>query len=617
MHDILIFIKQGFNLKSTTKSELFWGIFFYSSLIITFLIYSEGITAGLQFDDRVNLKGLAKISDITTAIHFILNGNAGPLGRPIALFTFALQGYAWPSSPEILLNWNILIHLLNGILVTWLALILSQTITSASKVKPEIGVLAGLIWLLSPILVSSSLFIIQRMTTLSATFVFIGLIVYTKVRIAAQNTPEEHIFKLSLTLILFTVLAAFTKENGALLPFYILAMEVTLFSNEKYSSTHVIWRSWKKTFLFLPLVIILIYLIQIAHYSDNIILRKGFSADERIANQGLILWEYIINGLIPRPSVIGPFHDTYLPLAPGKYLLGLLLFGASICLTFLAGFYQKKAPLLCFAILWFFLGHILESTTIALELYFEHRNYVPLFGPIFALTAYALNLKNSRPIVLSCITFYLIMLSGVTYMTTNLSGNKLLAAEIWAKDNPGSVRATAYLVKQLQEQKNLTAAFNVLHNFNINYPISLGLQVEELVMACVITPEADHSEYLDKIQKLAQTVRFEKWATQLPERLHATLIKTKCNNISFRSVGQIADYYINNKGYQASPASLYNLYSLKGFIHLQYAEHEKALKNFDIALNHYFTHNLFKLALTTAKKHNRLDLIEKWNKMAQ
>jgi hypothetical protein len=102
-------------------------------------------------------------------------------------------------------------------------IVLSQTISSDNKVKPDIAILVGLVWLLSPILVSSSLFIIQRMTTLMATFIFMGLIFYTKARIAVQNTPEKYLLKLSFIVISFTLLAIFCKENGALLPLYILA----------------------------------------------------------------------------------------------------------------------------------------------------------------------------------------------------------------------------------------------------------------------------------------------------------------------------------------------------------------------------------------------------------
>ena len=47
-----------------------------------------------------------------------------------------------------------------------------------------------------------------------------------------------------------------------------------------------------------------------------------------------------------------------------------------------------------FAVLFFLAGHILESSIFPLELIFEHRNYLPSFGPWFALGVSGLLLAN-------------------------------------------------------------------------------------------------------------------------------------------------------------------------------------------------------------------------------
>ena len=57
----------------------------------------------------------------------------------------------------------------------------------------------------------------------------------------------------------------------------------------------------------------------------------------------------------------------------------------------------SRYPLVCFAVLFFFLNHAIESSIIPLEIIFEHRNYLPsmfLFAPIAA--AIVVQLKNWR-----------------------------------------------------------------------------------------------------------------------------------------------------------------------------------------------------------------------------
>ena len=69
---------------------------------------------------------------------------------------------------------------------------------------------------------------------------------------------------------------------------------------------------------------------------------------------------------------------------------------AIVLLVATAWKYRKKAPVYTFAVFWFLGGHILESTVVPLELYIEHRNYLPLLGPIFAVIYFAVQ-QETRP----------------------------------------------------------------------------------------------------------------------------------------------------------------------------------------------------------------------------
>ena len=46
---------------------------------------------------------------------------------------------------------------------------------------------------------------------------------------------------------------------------------------------------------------------------------------------------------------------------------------------------RRRHPAMALAVLFYFGAHLLESSSIALELYFEHRNYIPamlMFWPL-------------------------------------------------------------------------------------------------------------------------------------------------------------------------------------------------------------------------------------------
>ena len=113
---------------------------------------------------------------------------------------------------------------------------------------------------------------------------------------------------------------------------------------------------------------------------------RSFTMLERTLTQPRILLEYL-SIFLPLPERLSIVHDvtlSYSLLLPWTTLPSIILiFGA------IAGavFYARRYPLLCFAVLFYFLNHVVESTILPLELVFEHRNYLPsafLFLPFAA-----------------------------------------------------------------------------------------------------------------------------------------------------------------------------------------------------------------------------------------
>ena len=417
----------------------------FAGLLATWFAYAPGLSGSLQFDDYHNLEGLTTVNDPASALRFIADGVAGPLGRPLALASFVPQAYAWPNAPEVFLRTNILIHLLNGALVAWFLYLVGRARRQREQHAAVVAAGASVIWMLMPLLASSSLLIVQRMTTLSALLMLLGMVGYMCARRAIGRRPLLALAGMTLALGSGALLGALAKENGILIFVFILATELALLDRPLNISRSA-WRAWFGLVLVAPLVLLSLYLMSLLPYSQETVLRRGFSGFERLITQAEILWQYLYLAFFPNVPSLGPFHDDYQiqrSLLSGTSLLSV---GAWLLTIVAAVMLRRKAPLFTFAVAWYLLGHLLESTTISLELYFEHRNYLPLVGPAYALVASLAQLARTwRRIAVIGAIAYAGILGSVLLSTTSLWGSPALAAEMWHIYKPQSIRAVQNL----------------------------------------------------------------------------------------------------------------------------------------------------------------------------
>ena len=89
------------------RSSFISSGYLWAAILIGFL-YGFGLSGGFFIDDAPNLDPL--LFPGIRASEFIFGGDAGPLGRPVALLTFWLQRGSYPESPEAFLLVNILIY---------------------------------------------------------------------------------------------------------------------------------------------------------------------------------------------------------------------------------------------------------------------------------------------------------------------------------------------------------------------------------------------------------------------------------------------------------------------------------------------------------------------------
>ena len=519
---------------------------------IGWLIYTPALSGTFLLDDYSNLAGLQSVDDFRSALYFVLSGDSGPLGRPLALASFVPQAAAWELDATPFLRVNILIHLLNGCLVFLLSRSLGRAVLHDRRDISLLAFATTALWLFMPLLASSSLLIVQRMTTMSATFVLAGLNAYLIARGRLEARPGSAMFWMTLALVLATLLAALTKENGALLPIYALVLEATVLSRPRNLQTFR-WNAWRGVFLATPAFLVVFFLTFHLHYSDDIVARRGFTAPERLFTEAPILWEYLFNAFFARAGMLGPFHEWRPIRSPFSEPWIVAAISAWILAFFMALRVRRRYPVAAFAVLWFLGGHLLESTTIPLELYFEHRNYLPVIGPVFALCYLATRVADRyRMVARIALASYIVLNAAILFGLTSMWGRPLYAAAYWHERNPASVRAATTLATRQLSAMGPDTAIATLRGFAAQNPEHAYIRIDELHLACTLDPSGDNSALLRYLRSELPSVTFTFTTGEMLDQLLSTAISSKCASVTPMTVADLASAVMENRRYSAS-----------------------------------------------------------------
>lgn len=481
------------------------------SCVAAFLAYRTGLPGNFIFDDYPNLKALGAhggIKDLASLKLYLDDAFAGPTGRPVSMLSFLLDARDWPADPGALKFKNILIHLLIGIALFWCAY---QALLQMGRDRPAgaawIAAGAAAIWLLHPYHVSTVLYVIQRMAQLSTLFVLIGFIGYLYGRKWLARSPRRAYATMSLSVVFGTGLAALSKENGALLPLLVLVAEWTLFASAGHARPA---RWWKAVFLGLPSLAIVAYLARsgvMGQWSGTG--THPFTVVERLMTEARILFEYLGHLLFPRAQTPGMFRDDIVistslldPATTLPAVLGIIaLVAGGLAL-------RRRLPLLSFAVLFFLAGHLVESTTIRLELFFEHRNYLPstlLFLPI-AQGVVRLAGSVPRPATVAGVVA-LIALTVLLGARAQLWSDRARLYLTWAEENPASPRAQLSAANILEKAGAHTQAVRHMGQAVERLPGSLALRLHQVRLAAR-EGETLQRDAVDELLHLASTARF-------------------------------------------------------------------------------------------------------------
>jgi hypothetical protein len=542
-------------------------------LLATATAFWPALNGPFLLDDFLHLPKLGEngaVDDLRAFYQLVFTGTSAT-GRPLAFLTLLLNDNSWPSNPWTFKYTNLMFHLLNGVLVFIFSRKLLQLVGSRNNSRAQplaVPLAVTAIWLLHPIQLSPTMLVIQRMTLLMATFTLLGLITYLKGREIAAASPTKGYVVMSLGVSTFGVLGVLSKEPAVMMVCYILAAEATVLAPIARPRG---WKLWAFCFLYLPLFAVAWYFFHDSDRMQELYIKREFTMPERLLTELRVLVDYARVIILPSLSQSGPYHDDYLISRglldpPSTLLAGLLVASATI----FAVTARKRHPFAAMAIAWFLMGHLLESTVLPLELYFEHRNYLPMLGIVFAGCYWAFSTTTAlRRIAPAGLALYLILESAVTVTAAKTWGDETLIANVWAHEHPGSPRAQLDAIKFWLTEGQVERARHhhtiaVKHN-----PDDSGLQLYGfLVDRCNKDSDLDFGVSLQRLTEIIPHGRFDHASLDSIRFLIEKSSTGRCE-ISDSEILEIVDLYLRNPKFRSVAQARGFLYQAQSRVHIR------------------------------------------------
>jgi tetratricopeptide (TPR) repeat protein len=564
-------------------------------LLLTALAYGPGLHGGFLFDDFANLPALGDSGPIDNWAAFwryITSGTADPTGRPLTLLTFLLNARHWPTSPLPFKSTNLALHLFNGVLLYALLVRLGNLITDARTSRSRIAALIGTaLWLLHPLLVSTTLYIVQREAILPATCVLAGLLIWLRGRRhLAEERNRQGVASCVIGLGVFTFLGVLSKANGALLPLYALLIEIILLRKRQAFTSDTSRRLYRNIMRWLgiaPALAVLLYLVYIGVHGmlmGGNASGRSWTYAQRLLTEPRIVMDYLSLLWLPRPFSSGLFNDQYLASTslwqPLSTLFALLALIGLISYGYVV---RRKHPALALAILFFFTGHLMESTSIPLELYYEHRNYVPALLMFWPLGLWLADLRFMPAPKYVLMVVLPIGLASMTYLSAQIWGNEKEQALIWAHINPDSPRAQTRAAQVEMESGAPRKALQRLEEALQKHPDEPQIALNMLGARCMTggISSADMEEVrTTMLSTSSMTSLFTHWF----DRVLPTALNGSCPGFTVQSIQSVIDAGLQNSHLNAAGFQQDFIYA-RGRIALVEKKPDLALGDFTEALN--------------------------------
>lgn len=386
---------------------------------IALIIYSNSFSSPFTLDD---FGSISNNYDIRNPLNLFAIWKFYS-NRFIIYFTFSINFFIHQTQVEGYHIVNFLIHILNGALV----FLIFHTILSLNyfhkkiifKYKNIISLLSALVFISHPVQVNAVTYIVQRTASLAATFYFLAILLFMRYRVYGK-------IRNFLLMLLFILLAMFTKENTITIPFMLIIIEIMFFLKDGKTT-------WvKRTVIILILLLTVpiipatnVYLGGYSQSDPNVSFKASTSMDrfQYFYTEMNVIVHYIKDLFVPN-NLNFDYSNDYPKSSTIWANNSYISLGFLILLGLIGIFNFKRNKLICFGILWFYLGLAVESSFISIkDVYFEHRLYFPIVGFIMCIVGmifHEYRWKHKR-IFKNPLKFYIILFSYLIIMFSTLT----------------------------------------------------------------------------------------------------------------------------------------------------------------------------------------------------
>lgn len=454
--------------------------------------YANSLDATWALDDVVANRPVA-MSDILELVGF----------RKVAVASFVLNQQFAPFSPAYFRVFNIAVHIMNALLVYLLAyktVILSLSATGGRPqnaliperlAEPPSGasdrafaaaLISGVVFGLHPLATNAVTYIVQRMASLATLFTLLSLHWYLMAATSPTMTRKTFLYVACIACIIVGILS---KENAVMAVPLIALYDFVFLSR---TNTRLFFRRLA------PILAVGLITIGTVSYALGLhatlldlagmllkptdpLPERGWMATDvhwtplqHVLTEFRVVSRYLFLILAPLPQFL-IFDWWGFPLSTGiltpvTTLLSLLFLSGLLVVAVLA---SKRLPLLSFGILWYMVAVALESFfALGSDLYFEHRNYLPLTGLLIGAagqTAASFTFPFRKAVVWSIVAALALGLGTLTALRNAVWKDSLSLWSDTLRKAPSNLRAAlamgnAYL--QLWDIPNAEAYYKLV-----------------------------------------------------------------------------------------------------------------------------------------------------------